>query len=111
MTTLFDHVDAKERKRVGKKLGAFAEEQHRRLLDIQEQDRKASAEAVEYCKETSRLAIRADYASTGEEPVVTAGLLVSPQLVAYGRRHAEEMKRHAIQADARKAKEAGDAKR
>lgn len=108
---LFDHEDRKERKRVGKKMAALASEQRARLEETLAEDRKASAQAVEFTKEASRRMILADYASLNEEPVITAGFLVSPYLVAYGWRHSEGMRRHAVEADARAKKEAGNASR
>lgn len=111
MTTLFGYVDAKERKRIGRRFAELSVEAHQRLDAINAEERKATKAAVEYCKETSRLAILADYASMHEEPVVTSGFLVSPFLVAYGRRHVAEMAAHAADSDRRKREEAGDGRK
>lgn len=107
MTSLFEHVDSKERKRVGKKLRALAE----KLAEpqpISPDEQAALDRAAEFRRGISDRLILKDYASLNEEPVKTGGMLVSPALIAYGRRWADEMARHAAESDKRKRKEAGD---
>lgn len=101
----FEHEDEKSRARVQKKLTALGA----RLaagLDLPG-DEAIAKSAAEFTKETARRAILADYAHAGEQPISTAGLLLSRGLLAYGKRVAYEMRKHAREADERERINAG----
>lgn len=105
MTTLFEHEAEKERQRVGVKMRELADkalpamEAERRRMDLMRQ------EAAAFSAETSQRAILADYASLNEEPVYSAGILMSPQLLAYGRRAVVELEESARRQAIREAQE------
>lgn len=107
---LFEHDEDKARQRIGAKMRKLADETQAALDESNRIDAVRYKKIIEFQKETSRRAILADYKSLNEEPIYTAGLLVSPQLVAYGRNQKTLMAKHAIEADAREKKERGNAR-
>lgn len=99
---LLNYVDNEEQRRVGVKLAAQAAALRESVA--MEVDERVKVDAAKFTRETSDRMIRAEWKRLKLDPVVSAGVLISPTLVAFGERCVSDMNRHV----ARRAQEPKD---